>query len=235
VKIRLAVMGIAVAGLLAGCSNVVDGRGSATVAGPSAPGFPAPSSPAGSATPGAPTASTPGAPASPVAPPTSCPQVSYPAAHLSFTCITSGMTQQLDGAIWPLAETKTVEASTGWVLEEGGGHWGAQAGQSLASIAEQVRHEMVEDDDYGTNPTVTTAASKATTVGREPAYLLQTTMTLNPTWAKTAKTAVKQEKLWIIAVQVGANDVSLWYTSVPDLVRSLWAKVPAIIATIKTT
>jgi hypothetical protein len=58
---------------------------------------------------------------------------------------------------------------------------------------------------------------------------------MNPAWATTAGTKVKHEKLWIIALQVGPDEVSLWYTSLPDLVRSLWAKVPSIIATIKVS
>jgi hypothetical protein len=37
----------------------------------------------------------------------------------------------------------------------------------------------------------------------------------------------------MLAIEVAPNDVSLWYVSIPDLVRSLWAKVPAVIASIK--
>jgi hypothetical protein len=173
--------------------------------------------------------------ASPGAAVTGCPHVVFPSAKLSFHCIASGMTTNINGPVWPLAETKTVEADTGWVFEEGAGHWGAQRGQSLASIARTVRQRMIDAGSYGTDPGVDTVADKSVKVGGVAAHLLQTTFTINPAWAKTAGTKVKHEKLWIIALQVGPDEVSLWYTSLPDLVRSLWAKVPSIIATIKVS
>ena len=93
---------------------------------------------------------------------------------------------------------------------------------------------MVNLGEYGLKPTVKTVTDKAATVAGQPGHVLQTTITLNPTYRTSIKTKVKQEKLWIIAIQNG-NDVVLWYTSIPDLAAKLWSKVPATIASIKIT
>lgn len=240
-RVRAAIIALAGAGLLAGCASVVSGSGATAPS--SAPGghdFPSPS---GSAAPGtavvpvpsqsgsAPGSSGPGS--SRVSPPTRCPRVSYPYAHLAFDCITAGMTQNLGGQVWPLAESKPVASGGDWVLEEGAGHWGPANGESLAAIAANVRQQMLDAGGYGQNPTAHTDEDTDTKVDGAPAHLLQTTMTINPAWARANNVTVKQEKLWIIAIRVGTNDVSLWYTSLPDLARALWPKVPAIIATIK--
>jgi hypothetical protein len=201
---------VAVATLVTGCTSVVSGLGAV-----------------------APQVS----PARPVAPPSGCPHVVYPAAQLSFDCITSGLTASYNpnvpGQIWPLREFETVEARTSWVLEEGAGHWGSPEGSSLRTIALYIRQRMVDDGGYGDSPKVDTVAARSMTIDGAPAYLLQTTFTIDPTWAAANRTQVRQEKLWIVAVQVAGGDVSLWYTSVPDLTKSLWPKVPAVIASIK--
>lgn len=240
-RIRAAIIALAGgAALLAGCASVVSGAGSTAPS--SAPGghdFPSPS---GSAAPGTavvpvpgPSGSVPGSsgPAT-VSPPTQCPRVNYPYAHLAFDCITTGMTQQLGNGVWPLSETKATPAGgPTWGLGEGAGRWGPADGRSLSAIATNVRQQMIDEGDYGNNAGVQTVASTDTKIDGAPAHLLQTTMVINPAWARANKVTVKQEKLWIIAIQVGTNDVSLWYTTLPDVVSSLWAKVPAIIATIK--
>lgn len=243
-KIRWALAALATIGLLAGCSSVVNGTGSTALTGGASgaarsPDFPnrSGSAPQPSDTGEAPApepSGSSGSSGSAAEAATPCPNVSYPYAHLAFACITTGMTQQLDGDVWPLSEIKPVDAAgSGWVLDEGAGHWGATEGHSLSAIAENVRQQMVDNDNYGDNPTVHTDASKDTTVDGAPAHLLQTTFTIDPAWAKANKVTVKQEKLWIIAIEVGSDDVSLWYVSVPDLVSTLWAKVPTTIASIK--
>jgi hypothetical protein len=215
-RIRIAVTAVALTGLLAGCADVVNGTGTAARAGgTTSPDF------------GAPSGAT-------VAAPTPCPHVTYAQAKLSFDCIDTGFTPHYDSGVWPLRESKTVEAATGWVVEEGAGHWGTTDGQSLTDIASNVRDQMVEAGDYGDNPTVSTIGTEGT-VGGAKAATLEVTFTLDPTWAKTRGTKVEQEKLWLIAIEVGTDDVSLWYTSIPDLARSLWAKVPSIIDTIEVS
>jgi hypothetical protein len=199
--------GAVLAFALAGCSEVTDGLG--TVGSAAAPGS--------------------GAPAG------GCPHIVYPGAHLTFDCIATGMRTFRDGPVWPFSERRVVEASTGWILEQGAGHWGSADGVALVDIALNVRQQMLDIESYGTRPAMHTVASRPTEVDGHRAYLLQTTFDLNQAWARSDGTAVRQERLWLLAVEVAPNDVSLWYVSVPDLIRSLWAKVPAAIATIKVS
>jgi hypothetical protein len=143
------------------------------------------------------------------------------------------MTAHYNGQVWPVSGARTVEASTSWVLEEGAGHWGSPEGATLSDIAFNVRLQMISVGGYGDHPGIHTVADRPMKVDGAPAHLLQTTFTINRAWARANGTKVRQEKLWIIAIQVAPNDVSLWYTSLPDLVKSLWKKVPATIATIR--
>lgn len=163
-----------------------------------------------------------------------CPQVDYQLAHLRFDCIDPGLGFTTHQPIWPLIGSRQVEPSTRWVLEEGADDYGDLGSKTLADIPRGARSRMLNIGAYGTTPKVTTVADKPTTVDGQPAHLLQSTMTLSPSFRALRKTKVKQEKLWIIAIQNG-NDVVLWYTSLPDLVSNLWAKVPATIASIKIT
>lgn len=204
---------LALALLLAGCTDVVDGAGTAPRA--SAPG-------------GDPSEQQP-APAAP----TGCPRVVYPGARLTFRCITTGMRAFYDGDVWPVSERVTVERSTGWLLEEGGGHWGSADGVALVDIALTVRQQMIDDGSYGSQPSVRTTASRPTHVDGRPAYLVQTSFGINRHWARGAGTAVRQERLWLLAIEIAPNDVSLWYASLPDLAEQLWPKVPAVIASIR--
>jgi hypothetical protein len=209
---RRLVAALALTVLLAGCTGAVQGTGSVVGAGPVVGG---------------------GATQPPAAAPSGCPHVDYPAAQLRFTCLTAGMRAFYQGDVWPVSERKVVEPSTGWVLEEGGGHWGSPDGVELVDIALNVRQQMLDVGSYGTQPTVRTVVSKPTTVDGAPAYLVQTNFGINPGYAREVGTKVKQERLWILAIRVASNDVSLWYVSVPDLVKSLWPRVPKAIASIK--
>jgi hypothetical protein len=92
---------------------------------------------------------------------------------------------------------------------------------------------MIDETDYLTSPKVTTDSAKDVQINGAKAHVLQTTITLDPAAAAARKTKVKQEKLWIVAVQVGADDVSLWHVSIPDLARTYWASVPKVIDTIR--
>lgn len=201
---RIGTLILAASLVLAGCSSVVSGSGRAA----------------------RPSASSP-------ARPTACPHVVYPAAKLVFTCLTSGMRAEYTGPVWPVRETKVVETSTDWVLEEGAGHWGSNNGSTLAAIAADVRQQMISTGGYGDNPSVRTVASRKTTIDGTSAYLLQTTVTINPAWARTYRTKVSQERLWIVAIEVRSGDVSLWYASIPDLAKQLWPDIAHAIASIK--
>jgi hypothetical protein len=131
--------------------------------------------------------------------------------------------------LWPVELIKQVE-STGWALEEGLAHPGSPAGNSLAQVAAAYHTKMVQGGAYLPDPKVATVADKATEIDGAPAHLLQTMMTLNTAQAVKRGTNVRHEQLWILAIQVGNNDVKVWHVSVPDLVKSLWPEVPGVIA-----
>lgn len=228
----------ALAALAAGCSGSGSAFDLVSSAASSSSATPAPSStaeqhfpPEGSTS----ASSSPASSASQSTTPTySCPQVDYQLAHLRFDCIDPGLGFSTDQPIWPLIGSKPVEPSTRWVLEEGADDYGDLGSKTLADIPRGARSRMLDIGAYGTSPKVTTVADRPTTVDGQPAHMLQSTMTLSPSFRALRKTKVKQEKLWIIAIQNG-NDIVLWYTSLPDLVSNLWAKVPATIASIKIT
>lgn len=238
VRPRLVVgaVGIVVATLLAACSTTVDGSGHAAGAPTNATDFPTSS---GAPTPTAPTPSessdSSSGSSSPSTPTGSftCPSITYPHAHLRFDCITSGLSLNTANSVWPVSLYKEVEAKTHWVLEEGAGNWGDPKTTSLRDVALDVRSQMVENTGYGSSPTLKVVRDADTTVGGVPAHVLQTTITLNPSWAKGRGTKVKSEHLWIVAMKVSATDYTLWYTSIPDLAKTLWPKVPAIMDSIR--
>jgi hypothetical protein len=162
-----------------------------------------------------------------------CPTVHDTSAHLTYECLSSTLTfAPGTDLLWPVAFVKTVEPKTGWIVEEGSGSWGPANGESLGAITKSVRSRLVQFGGYGDSPKLTTVVDTDRTVGRVPAHVLQTTVTINPAWARADGTKVKTERLWLVALQVGSGQVSLWYTSVPDLVSGLWAKVPGVINSI---
>jgi hypothetical protein len=221
---------------LAACTSVVGGAGQ-SVAGANGPsGFPSASAPAGptasvpgfpapSASQPAPSASQPG-PSSAAPPSVSCPTVTFPAAHLSFACIDNGLTQS-DDPLWPLSLVKQVEPH--WQLAEGAGLFGSADGHSLQTITEAVRSQMVQGGAYGPDPAVQTLSSKAATIGGAAAWVLQTQVTINAAYRQRQQLTVTHERLWIVAITIAPNDVSLWFVTVPDDVSSLWGKVPGVI------
>ncbi|MCW2594931.1 MAG: hypothetical protein JWP39_819 [Jatrophihabitans sp.] len=240
-KIRSTVLtAVAVAALLAGCASVVTGSGTTSRSGgPSgsstSPDFPSASAAPPSGEPRTPSASSSAAPPSASSGPTAgsdftCPSIVYRFAHLTFNCITTGLQARTTDKVWPLKETKSVEPN--WAMEMGAGHWGPAAGQSLASITQTVRTRMINDTAYGPSPKVETTGGANTTVAGVRAYVLKSTFTINPAYATKNHIKVKLEKSWIVAMQVGPNDISLWYTSLPDLVSNLWASVPTAMASI---
>lgn len=226
--------------LLAGCGAVVDGSGSSERSASGTGDFPSGTSAPSSATVPSPSISinSPSLPAPSDSGSTAgnrftCPSIVYPYAKLAFTCITTGLITRTGDDIWPLKEYRPVDSSR-WQMETGAGHWGKLGSSDLADIATTVRTRML-DDSYGTNPKATTDKSAATTVDGKPAHLLATTVTIDPTYAKTQGTKVKHERLWILAIEVAPDEASLWYASLPDLVSNLWADVPDAIASIRVT
>lgn len=244
--------GLLCAGVVAGCASTVDGHGQlarhrslptgfpaptgsapsgfAAPSGSAPSGFPAPSDSASSQPPG-PTDGF-GPPSSPAVPTpaTDCPHISYPYAQLAFDCITSGLEYVPSGAVWPLNLQKSVEPN--WALSEGAGRWGAANGHTLKTIAEQVRTQMVDTGAYGPSPGVRTTSSKAAKIAGVDAWVLQTTFTIDAAYREQQKLTVQTEKSWIVALKVGAADVSLWYVTIPDDVKQLWGKVASIMGTI---
>lgn len=236
---------IAIACLVTGCTSTVDGSGHLAGSSPrssgTGPDFTgAPTSPDPSSTSGPTTGSTSGPTTGSTTGPTTgpaatltCPSITYPQAHLSFSCIDPGLVADSSDPVWPLNLVKPVEAT--WAMSQGAGSWGPAKGQGLEAIAVNVRTQMLKEDPpaYGTSPTVTTTSSKAATVAGAKAWVLATTFTLNPAFRKERTLTVKVEKSWIVAIQSGSDNVSLWYVTIPDDVSPLWAKVPAAMATIK--
>jgi hypothetical protein len=229
------VVGLVCAAAVAACSSTVEGSGHAVAVSSQATDFPT----SASAPAPAPSASSATATASPV-PPTgapsgefSCPTITYPHAHLTFDCITGGLTLSTSNAIWPVSLHKTVEPSTNWVLEEGAGNWGDPGSRSATSIARGIRSQMIADGGYGSSPTLRVLQDADTTVAGVPAHVLQTAITLNPAWARGHGTKVTSERLWIVVMKVSDSDDTVWYTSIPNLASSLWPRVATIMKSIR--
>jgi hypothetical protein len=241
---RAAAVAVLLLAVAAGaCSATVDGSGHPVSTSSARNGFPTPSAPSTNVPATAPTgaSSSPG-PTNSASSSTSsgapvgnftCPTITYPHAHLSFDCVVDGLTLSTSSPIWPVSMQKTVEPKTGWLLEEGAADWGDPGSAATKAIALELRTQMVARGGYGTAPTVHTDHSDDATVAGVAAHVLQSTITLNPEWARGERTKVTTEQLWIVAMTVSAHDVAIWYTSIPSLESQLWAKVPTIIRTIR--
>lgn len=224
---------------VAGCSQVVDGQQVRPTA--SSPDFPS-----ASATPTPTPTSTPTPTPSPTPTPTAtgpapapftvtrCPTIRYPGAHLSFTCIRSDLRQSFDGPVWPLNEYKILDKA-GWAMAQGAGVAKRGSTVKLAPLVASVTRDMVAAKIYGRGAKEKKLAGKAIKVDGKPAYLLETTVTLNPSYAKSIGTKVRIERLWVVSIQVSKTAVSLWYVSIPDIAKLYWSKVPTLIKSIKVS
>jgi hypothetical protein len=164
-----------------------------------------------------------------------CPYIVYPYAHLSFVCVAQKMKKSTKDKIWPLVERKVVSRygqNGQWTLDTGAGHWGSQGSDSLRSIALSVRNRMVDNGNYGDPAPSLRTGGKALRVGGHRAYQLVTTFTINPNFRQATGVKIKHEKSWIVAIQVAPDDVSLWYVSVPDVVKQDWPLIDSLISTI---
>jgi len=90
------------------------------------------------------------------------------------------------------------------------------------------------DELYGKPlPKTKTEQDADITVGSAPGHLIQTLITIDPAYRQQQHLRVQQERLWIAVVQVAPGKLSGWYTSVPDLLKGLWAAVPNTIKTLQ--
>lgn len=137
-----------------------------------------------------------------------------------------------NNAVWPHNFYDVVEPATGWAVTEGAGHWGSRAGHSLLAITKNVRQQMVDDDQYGTSPRVTTVDATKATINGVDGFVLESRFVLSRAYRAAKHEKVKIEKSWTVAIKVGRDDYSLWYVSIPDLRSDLWSRVHDTIASI---
>lgn len=168
-----------------------------------------------------------------------CPYIVFPAAHLSFVCVAKKMTKNTKAKPWPIVWQKPVahfKNNGVWTLDTGAGHWPQpQGSDSLRDIAVEVRNQMVDLGEYGKPAPAVQTSGKQIQVSGHPAYELQTTFTINAQFRQQNGVPIKQEKSWIVAVDIAPNDVSLWYVSVPDAVKYLWPQMDSLISTISVS
>jgi len=208
--------------LVASCSAEVDGRGVRAGAGTSRqPDFPSASPPSDPSGP-SPSGPSSGATAQ------GCPKATDPKAGLSYSCISPDLKPD-NSDFWTLELSKQVDIN--WFLGEGSGVLPPNQNGTLRELAESISATLAKTD-YGSNPTSTQDSSTDATIAGRPAHVVQTTITLNPTYVKTSKLKVTKERLWIAVIDSGNGLDAVWYVTVPDIVSNLWADVPAVIKSI---
>jgi hypothetical protein len=219
---RLAV-GCLAAALVASCSTEVAGQGvragGLNASGPSSqPDFPSasPSSGSPSSNPSMPSGGTTAR---------GCPRAFDPGAGLSYSCISPDL-QTHNSDTWTLELSKEVDVK--WYLGEGSGVLPPGQEGTLRELSEVISAGLVQTD-YGDNPTSTRDSSADTTIDGKPAHVVQTTITLNPTYVKNSKLKVTRERLWIAVIDSGGGFTAVWYVTIPDVVSNLWGSVPGVI------
>lgn len=226
---RVAVLVAAVLVAAVACTTQVDGRGArAGLVNPSAsssrPDFPSPSSSA----PSAPSGSASPSP-SRTAVVTGCPRAVDPRAGLRYTCISPDLRPD-SRSIWTLELSKQVDVD--WKMSEGSGALPAAQAGTLRVFSERISAGLVSTD-YGTNPTSTVDSGGSTTIDGHAAWVVQTTITLNPTYVASTKLKVKRERLWVAVINAETGRDAVWFVTIPDLFASLWPTVPAVINSIQ--
>ena len=213
--------------LIAACTSTIAGSGHLS-GGATAPASPAPSTSGGltipSTLPGSSSSSAP--PANPFL----CPHISFAAGRLAFSCLTNQLQHTPGDPVWELTLSQVVEPN--WSVAEGARRLTPLGGRTLKQVALANRAAMLAHGEYGTSPTVTTVAQRSATVAGVPAFILQSTMTINPSYRALNGLQVQVEKLWIVAMNAGDGNVASWFVTIPDDVRQLWPEVPALIASI---
>jgi hypothetical protein len=227
-RVGLIVAGLAATGLLlTGCTDTVVGHAAGTNGSLSPPStdFPSSSSP----TTTAPRTPTPTRTSPPPAAHLACPHVVDATARLAYDCIGTGMSRNRS-AMWPVVFGRTVD--TGWTMDEGSGPL-VRAGGNAAVAAKLLTQEMLQLDYGDPAPTSKTVHDADVAVGSARGHLVQTLITINPTFRSQRHLHVKQEQLSLVVVPVGAGQFSAWYVSVPDLQKQLWPSVPKLLMTLR--
>jgi hypothetical protein len=219
-RVGLIVAVLAAAGLLlAGCTETVSGHAAASNVPRSSASSDSPTS--------TPTSSAPRTSTPPPAPQLACPHVVDPAARLAYDCISTGMTPGRN-SMWPVDVGREVD--THWSMDEGSGQ--VRGIGPAAAQAKLLTQQMLEQFYGDPQPTSKTVHDADITVGSARGHLVQTLITVNPTYRSQQHLRVKQEQLWLVVVPIGGSRLSAWYVSVPDLQKQLWPTVPNLLKTL---
>ncbi|HEY3715746.1 MAG TPA: hypothetical protein VGL39_14570 [Jatrophihabitantaceae bacterium] len=208
------IAGLTVVGLvLAGCTTKVSGRPSTA--------------------PGSESSKTPAASTSGTAKPLqhlACPHVVDLRAHLAYDCVTDALTRGIS-PIWTVKLERPADVN--WTMDEGSTDVTGVKGETPAAAARRMVKRMI-DELYGKPlPKTKTEQDADITVGSAHGHLIQTLITIDPAYREEQHLRVQQERLWIAVVPVAPGKLSGWYTSVPDLLKGLWAGVPNTIKTLQ--
>ncbi len=220
---------LAAAVLLTACTETVSGT--STRGGVSSSGTDASSSPA--PTPSSippPESSTPPPEASLPPQQLACPVITDSRARLSYRCISPLIVHGQRSAAWPV--NFQVEVDLKWTLDEGSSPNSLQSGHDPATVARTLTTAMAAGN-YGPSPGIKRERDTDLVVDGKKAHLVRTLFTIAPSYRAKLHVRVRQEQLWVVAVQVTPDQVSAWYVSVPDVTRDLWVKVPAVMGSLK--
>lgn len=223
---------VAACSLLAACSTVVAGRGVALTPRPVFP----PASSSSPATPSAPPTQQPSVPPRVPTPKTDdfrCPTIHYLFARLTFRCVVRSMKRVHGDPVWPLSLGHAVEPH--WNVSMGAGHYGAENGSSLRKITASIRDAMISQNEYGPNAKAHTISARPRRIAHHRGFLLESVLRISAATRKQQHVKVHVERQWIVAVQIGRHDYSMWFVSIPDISKRLWHKVPALIASIRVS
>ena len=153
-------------------------------------------------------------------------------AKLSYPCIVNTMTRLTDQAgIWLTQVGLRVEPT--WYMNEGSRVLTETSGVSLTTINSTIMSAMKANQFWGPNAKATTKASNAMTIDGHQARLLQTLMTVSPTYRQQNHLKVKTEMVWLVAIRVTDATAAAFFCSVPDEVQKYWPLVPRIISQVK--
>jgi hypothetical protein len=169
-----------------------------------------------------------------------CPHVVDGRAHLSYPCLGPGMTRNRAKGfgcqnLWPALVVKQVDTASdlAWYVDEGSSSYLQHTPDIAGTARSAVRSMLAYTGCYGPTPGMKREKDVDLTVDGRPAHLVQTLFTVSASYRAMHNLAVRQERLWIVAVEVLPGYVALWLASVPDVERDLWPRVPAVIKAIR--